>query len=881
MMWSLSTRNLLLFLMITIWLSFSSIPFAAANFENFQQVNNPQVNVKNFYLKQSPQQFTSQQRFTRQVFTSNSTSNFTDNFTSNFTSNLNTEIFFCNSTNNACQSLCQIIDYLNDLNDNTILANIYLLNNYIHQENCNKLLASTSFVIDGKNFGDNFLFQNLSPFQTEGKIWFNHVMLKIETSKNILTNYTTIEKALFVNQLNILMENTIVTFIRIEYFDTINFYNVTMSNVKNPLLNSYVTNGNVWECNYCKVKEGGKIAFNEIKEINFKNIEIINPFDYTFTTYNCKDINIKNSILYSKKPFVIIKSTNILFENVISRNGQIDIWISENVKILKSKFMESDLYSLRVTDVFRLNLENCNFYQNINPLIIINTYMNKIDISIVKCLFENNFSLQNGGAILIRGESAVYESTLLIDNVKFIKNVAKQNGGALYVDLPMKIITINNCEFSYNKIDNKNLQQQQIVTQNEIGNGGAIYLNGIQYLVEFYNTIAFNNSAIRGGVIYTNSPIELNKENFFYNNEANCGGVLFSNNLKNLQKINNSGISNNLGIYYGNNVASFASFINFTINNDTIEIYPGQEFTIEITTFDLMNQEIKFLNEPFTKSEFLNNNFKLETLNSANGIYKFKILQSLNEEKLNLENLNQIKFNTLHSERILNIIVKDCPNNFIKDEQFNYFICKRKEFPLSVIIIISVISSSILSIFLFIIFTYCCINITTKLRKLKLKENAEKDIERKILDNKIVFGVSSSSSYSTTTQQSSSLDTPLLQQSDENNYNKDIYTTNNSSTIKKKLLKSFIIPVEQIKIEKKIGEGGCGTVYLATWGANKVAIKSIKLTTEEDDNEENNNEDFEREVTLLSQLRHPNIVTFFGVTITEYSKYMVIEYLKI
>jgi len=39
-------------------------------------------------------------------------------------------------------------------------------------------------------------------------------------------------------------------------------------------------------------------------------------------------------------------------------------------------------------------------------------------------------------------------------------------------------------------------------------------------------------------------------------------------------------------------------------------------------------------------------------------------------------------------------------------------------------------------------------------------------------------------------------------------------------------------------------------------------------------------EEFEKEVSLLASLRHPCILTFFGVALTDENKYMITEYLE-
>ncbi|KAG2379100.1 hypothetical protein C9374_007738 [Naegleria lovaniensis] len=84
---------------------------------------------------------------------------------------------------------------------------------------------------------------------------------------------------------------------------------------------------------------------------------------------------------------------------------------------------------------------------------------------------------------------------------------------------------------------------------------------------------------------------------------------------------------------------------------------------------------------------------------------------------------------------------------------------------------------------------------------------------------------------------------------------------------------SFIIPIEDIKIKKKIGEGGNALIYLGEWSHLEVAIKTLKIN-------DTDSLDFEREVAILARLRHANVVTFYGCCITASSKFLVTEYVK-
>ncbi|EFC48713.1 predicted protein [Naegleria gruberi] len=90
----------------------------------------------------------------------------------------------------------------------------------------------------------------------------------------------------------------------------------------------------------------------------------------------------------------------------------------------------------------------------------------------------------------------------------------------------------------------------------------------------------------------------------------------------------------------------------------------------------------------------------------------------------------------------------------------------------------------------------------------------------------------------------------------------------NQNTVKS----SVVIPVQDIEITKRIGEGGYGNVYKGLWVNTEVAIKSLKTAE--------GSFEFEKEAAILSRLRHPNIVSFYGVCITETSKYMITEFVK-
>ena len=102
------------------------------------------------------------------------------------------------------------------------------------------------------------------------------------------------------------------------------------------------------------------------------------------------------------------------------------------------------------------------------------------------------------------------------------------------------------------------------------------------------------------------------------------------------------------------------------------------------------------------------------------------------------------------------------------------------------------------------------------------------------------------------------------------------YNDGSFSHDESKIGSSHIIPIEDIEFIKKIGEGGFGTVFKANWNKTIVAVKSI--STSDANSEEM--EEFEKEAMLLNSLKHPNILSFFGICLSASKNLLVMEYLE-
>mmetsp|Transcript_13243 Transcript_13243/g.37629 ORF Transcript_13243/g.37629 Transcript_13243/m.37629 type:complete len:845 (+) Transcript_13243:43-2577(+) len=81
---------------------------------------------------------------------------------------------------------------------------------------------------------------------------------------------------------------------------------------------------------------------------------------------------------------------------------------------------------------------------------------------------------------------------------------------------------------------------------------------------------------------------------------------------------------------------------------------------------------------------------------------------------------------------------------------------------------------------------------------------------------------------------------------------------------------------KDVKIGKKIGQGGYGAVYLGEWNGEKVAIKKL-FRDEVDDSEL---ETFKKEIEIMSKFSHPKIVQFLGASLQPPNICILTEYME-
>ncbi|KAL2610013.1 hypothetical protein R1flu_028586 [Riccia fluitans] len=85
------------------------------------------------------------------------------------------------------------------------------------------------------------------------------------------------------------------------------------------------------------------------------------------------------------------------------------------------------------------------------------------------------------------------------------------------------------------------------------------------------------------------------------------------------------------------------------------------------------------------------------------------------------------------------------------------------------------------------------------------------------------------------------------------------------------------IDYNELRIDVRVGIGSFGEVFRGTWRGTEVAIKRLL----EQDLTEENTADFCNEISLLSRLRHPNVILFMGACTTPPYLSMVTEYMHL
>ncbi|KAG2383719.1 hypothetical protein C9374_004390 [Naegleria lovaniensis] len=541
---------------------------------------------------------------------------------------------------------------------------------------------------------------------------------------------------------------------------------------------------------------------------------------------------------------------------------------------------------MKITNSQSITILNSNFDKNIKNGngAVIEAECQKL--TVVNSFFSNNQASGTGGAISITSITG-----LSVTSSHFIRNSAGKSGGAIGMTLSSSNLNID----PPTKITNSSFIENSALSSSPItwckgfydcmGSGGAIALSS--QVPQLFTSTFMNNKASWGGAMVLQSDrILVLPVIRLTNNRAHvAGGAVFLTTPLTKQESSGYGLNveNNIGALYGNDYASSICNVSSLIvrlydlkqeNYKTLEnpqqvvrVYLGQLLSIRFNNMeDFYEQTIPIFRENLSLvvSE---NHVQYESIARENGT-DIRFMQSQNT----FQNAN---FSLTVSLNVWNftfsVLIVPCPNGW----EYRDGICK-EQLPLGVIIAFSIIG------FLFAILIGILVGVLIsklvskmfvikgKLKKLETREKEEKKIEQKLLHTELgeiqlEEDVTKSTSSFLTSKRN--LSTTTSKNSDKSSSHRP----QNAATSM-----SYIIPVEDLVVIKKIAEGGYGTIYLARcWGTTDVAVKSFHQNDDTMDDEE-----FEKEVSVLVNLRNPYIVTFYGVCITENRKFMVLEYMQ-
>eukprot|EP01104_Vermistella_antarctica_P012308 TRINITY_DN3540_c0_g1_i2.p1 TRINITY_DN3540_c0_g1~~TRINITY_DN3540_c0_g1_i2.p1 ORF type:complete len:764 (+),score=118.30 TRINITY_DN3540_c0_g1_i2:1890-4181(+) len=91
--------------------------------------------------------------------------------------------------------------------------------------------------------------------------------------------------------------------------------------------------------------------------------------------------------------------------------------------------------------------------------------------------------------------------------------------------------------------------------------------------------------------------------------------------------------------------------------------------------------------------------------------------------------------------------------------------------------------------------------------------------------------------------------------------------------------KDWYIYADDVSISRKVGSGGFGDVYRGSWRGTTVAVKKMHAWYEELN--ENALDEFLKEMTIMSVLRHPNVVLFIGASLEPPDHLLLTEYVAL
>lgn len=423
----------------------------------------------------------------------------------------------------------------------------------------------------------------------------------------------------------------------------------------------------------------------------------------------------------------------------------------------------------------------------------------KVTFAMIDLEFKNCHCSQTGGAIYIK-----YSDSLMLNQCKFLQNHAWVSGGAIMIAEGIDIQIDRQSFFSGNKVMFIDKERSP-----HSGGGGAITISSAQSVL--LEGFLKDNKAFRGGGAFLGNITFYIKQKttdftraYFVNNEAFLsGGALFfaqpvaSSFLQAVEFVGNTADK------YGSDFTGSISRL-LMRNTEKKSIIPGAEFNIALWAYDLFGNNISSFDENIT----VHSNYPLlkvvsQTMSESTSLSLTVYLTNKTATPSNHHPI-LLYFKSFYATTTLRVNILPCPQNWrlariaSENPEVAIYGCVEEprfpEYAIVAIVICSVLFFTV-GILFGIGIVYLVVKVLQRLAQLSKKEKAERELEQKILDKKVIFETDENDTQKTSNGNSKHSASSSLLESD--------YLNNNSNQHS-----SFIIPIEDIKIKKKIGEGG-------------------------------------------------------------------------
>ena len=512
----------------------------------------------------------------------------------------------------------------------------------------------------------------------------------------------------------------------------------------------------------------------------------------------------------------------------------------------------------------------------------------KSSFNITLSTFDMNKSTMRGAAIYVsRGEDLSITHSTFSSNVVYYDRSVVYNeqgpAGAAIFAYSLTTFVMRDVKFIGNTISN---QKRECI-------GGAVLLAPSTSYTIFENLFFSNNVADMGGALYvydqelsTKPTVQFKNLIFSHNTAIRQGGAIFLANTFTddiVKQCMSSTFDNNMAIWYGNDYASGPKYFrlkeggwipetityNFPLDilnsmfgspldNSGLVLYPGQRLTVSIDSYDLFEQRmmnIRGIDVDLVLSSTVNdtskeyNTFYAGTFSNDSALFQKEPIIGMENQTLFLHfNCKDV----VQKYYVQVQLTPTCP--FSHEYSLDNRGCRPVTLYQSIFYVVIGITSGVGLTFIILMLLGCLYFVRRKLKELRKREKLEEDLHKRLLEYQL-------------------LATPKTEESISN-------TSKNRHKVEDN--QSWIIKVEDLKIIDRIGQGGESVIFLAKWMNNNVAVKRIQI--EKDDTEEEDSETinstFEKEAYILSTLRFPNIVSFYGIAITPSDRFIVIEYLS-